>query len=367
MGRLSDALRKAAELENQPGPVTAAPTAGEVAATSHADEVGGFPPEIQRAPPAEEAPDAWAFDLPSEAPKPPAALAARSAREEAAVFAASSDSVGGGDVAVDGASSLAVEAEEVAKEAREAREARDASLSSLFDRVDLRYARKVVVDDEMMPASREQYRRLAAALHHAQSATELKVVMVASAVPGEGKTLTASNLALTLSESYQRHVLLIDADLRKPSLHTMFRVSGTPGLSDGLNDTAGRKLPLRQISSRLTLLAAGTPTGDPMAGLTSPRMRRIIDEARASFDWVIIDTSPIGLLTDASLLSAMADGALIVVKAGSTPLDLVTRATKAIGPDKIIGVVLNQANVSDQPYGTSYQYGYSAYGGRAGA
>ena len=77
------------------------------------------------------------------------------------------------------------------------------------------------------PASREQYRRLAATLHHAQAEHGLKVVMVASAVPGEGKTLTATNLALTLSESYQRRVLLIDADLRRPSLHDDVQVPNT--------------------------------------------------------------------------------------------------------------------------------------------
>jgi capsular exopolysaccharide synthesis family protein len=182
--------------------------------------------------------------------------------------------------------------------------------------------------------------------------------MVASAVAGEGKTLTASNLALTLSESYQRSVLLIDGDLRKPSLHTMFRVTGTPGLSEGLGAPDGVKLPLRQISSRLTLLTAGAPSGDPMAGLTSPRMRRLIDEARQAFDWVIIDTSPIGLLTDASLLSAMVDCVLMIVKAGSTPFEIVRRALDSLGPDRIAGIVLNHADAKDQPYGADYQYGY---------
>src|SRR4029450_12477909 len=111
----------------------------------------------------------------------------------------------------------------------------DAVMSELALRRQLNstLATKTVVDDSMMPASREQYRRLAAALHQAQRATGFKVVMVVSAVAGEGKTLTASNLAMTLSESYRRDVLLIDADLRRPSLHLVFQVPGAPGLSDG--------------------------------------------------------------------------------------------------------------------------------------
>src|SRR6476661_7528340 len=110
------------------------------------------------------------------------------------------------------------------------------------------------VGANMLPASREQYRRLAAALHHAQAATGVKVVMIASAVANEGKTLTAANLALTLSESYRRNVLLIDADLRRPSLHTMFQVEGAPGLSDGLISIDEPKLPLHRLSPRLAVL-----------------------------------------------------------------------------------------------------------------
>src|SRR6187401_1858215 len=79
-----------------------------------------------------------------------------------------------------------------------------------FERIDARYAGKIVVDENMSAESREQYRRLAASLHHAQAATGIKVVMLTSAVMGEGKTLTSSNLALTLSESYHKQVLLID-------------------------------------------------------------------------------------------------------------------------------------------------------------
>jgi capsular exopolysaccharide synthesis family protein len=227
-------------------------------------------------------------------------------------------------------------------------------VNELVDHIDGTVREKIVVDENMNPASREQYRRLAAALHHAQAASGIKVVMIASAVAEEGKTLTAANLALTLSESYRKNVLLIDADLRRPSLHTIFKVRGAPGLNEGLTAPDEPKLPLHDVSPRLTILPAGMPNSDPMAGLTSRRMQGLIDEAREAFAWVIIDTPPVGLLTDANLLASMVDGVVLVVKAGSTPYDLVKRAVDTIGPSKLLGVVLNQAHGSLGKY--SYQY-----------
>src|SRR5713226_1453218 len=187
----------------------------------------------------------------------------------------------------------------------------------LIARLNPSLAQKVVIDREMMPLSREQYRRLAASLHHLHGTTGLKVVMISSGVPGEGKTLTAANLALTFSESYQRTVLLIDADLRRPSQHHLFQIENSAGLSDGLSAVAGPPLKVRQVSERLALLPAGESLSDPMAGLTSPRMQRVIAEAREMFDWVIIDTPPLGLLPDAKLLGTFVDGAVLVIKAGS--------------------------------------------------
>jgi receptor protein-tyrosine kinase len=220
-------------------------------------------------------------------------------------------------------------------------------------------AEKVVVDQNISPASREQYRRLAATLHHAQAASAVKVVMIASAVQGEGKTLTATNLALTFSESYQRSVLLIDADLRRPTLHTVFGLMNNSGLTDGLLGKESQRLRVVQVSPRLSILPAGRPSSDPMAGLTSDRMKRVIDESRAAFDWVIIDTPPVVLLPDANLLGAMADVAVLVVKAGSTSFDLVSRALGAIGRDRVIGVVLNRAEEPSHTHGYGY---YSYYG-----
>jgi protein-tyrosine kinase len=217
-----------------------------------------------------------------------------------------------------------------------------------------KYAEKVVVFSAVPQVIRENYRRLAATLHHAQAETGLKTLMVTSAMPEEGKTLTATNIALTLSESYQRQVLLIDADLRKPALADVFQLPNVFGLNEVLTSVEERRVSLTQVSRHLSVLTSGAPDQDPMRALTSDRMQRLLKEAAAGFDWVIIDTPPIGILTDAKLLTAMVDGALLVIRAGKTPARLVQKAVEAIGRTRIVGVVLNRANLGPDGRADSY-------------
>jgi protein-tyrosine kinase len=221
---------------------------------------------------------------------------------------------------------------------------------------------KLVLSPAMDSSSIEQYRRLAGRLHLAQAEHGIKVVMVASALPGEGKTLTAANLALTLSESYHRDVLLIDGDLRRPSLHDMFSISNVSGLNDGVRTDAARKVPLVRWSDHLTLITAGRPDSDPMKVLISAKMRKVITEASAKFQWVIIDTPPVGLLTDASLFSAMVDATVLVVQAGRTQHAEVERAVQAIGRERIFGVVLNRALARARHGYADYAYRYNGEG-----
>jgi protein-tyrosine kinase len=207
----------------------------------------------------------------------------------------------------------------------------------------------------------EQYRRLAARLHLAQGDGQGRLVMVTSAAPGEGKTLTAANLALTLSESYRRRVLLIDADLRRPWLHHVFDLANVAGLNDGLRAEVERKVPLIQVTPYLSLLTAGRPDTDPMSVLSSDRIQRVLAEAAQAFDWVIIDTPPVALLTDAHLLASLVDTVLLVVQAGRTPLSAIKTAADSVGRDRIMGVILNRAeDAFPRPYG--YYYGYGMEG-----
>lgn len=209
---------------------------------------------------------------------------------------------------------------------------------------------KLVVSASISPAAIEQYRRLAATLHKVQIERGTRVLMISSTIPGEGKTLTASNLALTLSESFGRQVLLIDADLRRPTVHEVFQLPNTEGLNDCLCAEYDQELPLVSISPRLTILPAGRPNPDPMSGLTSARMRRIVEDAAARFEWVVLDTPPLGLLPDASLLTEMVDMVVLVISAGTTPFRLIDRTVKAIDREKLIGVVLNRAAESQSAY-----------------
>ena len=218
-------------------------------------------------------------------------------------------------------------------------------------------AGKLVVMPSVPHAAVEQYRRLAASLHHTKLQKDTKVVMLTSASPGEGKTLTSVNLALTLSESYRRNVLLIDADLRRPNVHHLFQLPNVIGLSDGLKSDTEEKLSLIQVSEYLTVLPAGRPDNDPMSGLTSDRMRRILEQAAARYDWVLIDTPPVGFLSDANLLVAMVDVAIFVVRAGRSPYRLIQRALDAVGRARILGVVLNAVAENVDVAGYNY-YGY---------
>jgi capsular exopolysaccharide synthesis family protein len=205
----------------------------------------------------------------------------------------------------------------------------------------------------------EQYRRLAARLHLEQAQRGTKVVMISSALPGEGKTLTAANIALTLSHSYKRRVLLIDGDLRRPWMHELFNVPNVTGLNDGIRSQVGHKVPLIRWSECLTLLTAGRPDSDPMSVLSSDRMKQIIAEASAAFDWVVIDTPPVGLLSDAHLLAAIVDTVIMVVQAGRTPVHDINKAVQTLGPNSIFGVVLNRVRSNNVfPY-DDYYYSYA--------
>ena len=219
-----------------------------------------------------------------------------------------------------------------------------------------------LVTGALSTVSLEQYRRLATVLHEEQVQRQLKTVMITSALPQEGKTLTVVNLALTLSESYARRVLVIDADLRWPSVHTVLNIPNTSGLSEALRDGEA-DLPFVEVSSRLSALTAGTPGPTPLAGLTSKRMAEVIDACAAKFDWVLIDTSPVGVLPDAQVLARLVGAVIFVIGAGSTPAAAVERAIAELGPDSILGTVLNRVEERRIPEAGYYgQYGTSRDG-----
>jgi protein-tyrosine kinase len=203
---------------------------------------------------------------------------------------------------------------------------------------------RIIVSNEAPALLVEQFRSLAATLLGAQREQPLKSVIVTSASRRDGKSLVAINLALTLSESYRRRVLLVDADLRRPSLHKVFGAPHARGLSDALEAGADVPTPLVQITDTLTLLAAGEPQQDPLGGLSSARMHGIIADAVARFDWVIVDTPPVGVLADGRLVCEMVDGAILIVMAGVTRFPDLEAAIDTIGRERVLGIVLNGAD-----------------------
>jgi capsular exopolysaccharide synthesis family protein len=204
---------------------------------------------------------------------------------------------------------------------------------------------RLVIGPTMEQEALEQYRKLAASLHQVQQQRGLRAIMVASAVAGEGKTLTAVNLALTFSESYRRRVLLVDGDLRRPSIHELLHVPA---------DSSGAEFSVRRIMPRLSTLTATTPVPDPIRSLASPAMRDTLLDAAANFDWIIIDTPPVALLPDAKLLADMADGIVLVIGAAQAPHRWVHQAVESLGRDRIIGTVLNR--VETDPATAGYEY-----------
>jgi protein-tyrosine kinase len=215
---------------------------------------------------------------------------------------------------------------------------------------------KLVISTEFADIAREQYRRLASSLQEVQAERGVKVVMVTSALTDEGKTLTAANLALTLAESFNRKVALIEADLRRPAIHSLF---GLNGGSQSVGELfAEGPVPLVQVRPTLAVFAPSDRMADPITALSSARMREILGAVRSSFDWVVLDTPPVGLLPDAHVLSSLVDGVLLVVAAGRTGYPAAQRACQVLGAHRVVGVVLNRAErrALDSNVGDYHQY-----------
>jgi capsular exopolysaccharide synthesis family protein len=201
---------------------------------------------------------------------------------------------------------------------------------------------KLVIGDQALPDVREEFGKIAAVLYRLRETQPVKVMMVVSAIPGEGKSLTAMNLSLTLSEAYKNNVLLIDADLRRPTVHSLLDIMSGSGLKEALTTEIKEPLPTVGVTPNLQVLTAGTAAVDPMGALISDKMRNLVQGASETFDWVVIDTPPVTLLPDAHLLASMTDVAILVVGAGSTNYELAREAVDIIGRERVVGVVLNK-------------------------
>jgi succinoglycan biosynthesis transport protein ExoP len=211
----------------------------------------------------------------------------------------------------------------------------------------------------------EGYRVVRTALGYCWTGQGPRVLVCTSTAPGEGKTLTSINMALTLA-SIEGRVLLIDCDLRKPTAHATLHLARAPGLSDVLTGKASLEKAVREVpGSSLKLLTSGAGVPSPGDLLTTEAMRGLVDGLRASYRWIILDTPPVGAVADALVLSSLADGVVVVAGAEmvSRKAVLTTLHRLADTGARILGVVLNRAQISKHSYYYSHYYGhYGPYG-----
>ena len=199
----------------------------------------------------------------------------------------------------------------------------------------------------------EQYRNLRAHLYLSSNGGVRQVFMVTSGVAGEGKSLTAVNLAIAMAQDLDRRVILVDADLRTPAVHKLLRHPAHPGLSEYLAEGA----PLESVVSscqvpRLAVLCAGSPSHSPSELIGSSKMKNLIEELKKRFDYVIFDTCPILHVSDSRILGTLADAIILVVRASRTPRETVTEVLQRLDSAKVLGIVLNDV----EPLSISYHY-----------
>jgi polysaccharide biosynthesis transport protein len=216
---------------------------------------------------------------------------------------------------------------------------------------------------ELQSPGAEAYRQLRTSLYYSQPTERLRTLVVSSAAAGEGKTTTVANLAVTFARQGMR-VLLIDADLRRPRLHHVFNVVRDPGLTDVL---LGRVEPAEAVHDtqieRLAIVPRGPFEVEAIETLSSDRTREVLDYYAERYDVVLLDTPPVLVAADAAVLGAVAEGVLLVVRAGQTSRDEARQALNqlsAVGA-RVVGSVLNDIDATAARYGESYHYYYRSY------
>ncbi len=184
------------------------------------------------------------------------------------------------------------------------------------------------------------------------------VIAVTSAVPEEGKSVVSVNLARALSIDPVGKTLLIDSDLRKPSVHRFFGLNEGPGLSDALVGDQPLFSVIRSASPRLDVITAGTPLLDPTQAVELPEYKLYLDELRKRYRYIIVDCPPTLLCPEPITISSIVDSVLLVVRAWRTPKQLVEEASDILDRSRIMGVVVNDIIDASRVYDHYGYYGY---------
>ncbi|MCM3741814.1 CpsD/CapB family tyrosine-protein kinase [Oceanobacillus luteolus] len=203
----------------------------------------------------------------------------------------------------------------------------------------------------------EQYRTVRTNMQFSSVDNELKSFLVTSSGPAEGKSSTTANLAVVYAQQGKR-VLLIDADLRKPTMHYTFRLDNLRGLSNVLVGENTLEEAVNQTDvETLDVMTCGPIPPNPSELLASRKMENLLKEAKLSYDLVIFDTPPVLAVTDAQILANIVDGTVLVVRSGKTEVEAAEKAKESLAPAKakLLGVVLNGREKKASNY--YYYYG----------
>ena len=185
-------------------------------------------------------------------------------------------------------------------------------------------------------------------------------ILVTSAAPGDGKSFIASNLAVNLAHGLENHVLLVDCDIRRPSIHKLFGLGRVEGLSEHLsNGSQLTSLLLETGVDKLTILPSGKPPANPSELLSSAKMAALIEDLKSRYDdrFLLIDSPPPSLAPETVAMSKHVDGIIVVIKYGSTPINLVEELIESLGREKILGAIINRF---DSRISAKY-HGYGKY------
>jgi len=215
----------------------------------------------------------------------------------------------------------------------------------------------------------DQYRILRHFVEQVTGESRRKVLAITSPAAGDGKTTTAINLAVTLAQSPGARVLLVDTDLRRPFVATSLGLEGEsgPGLAGALVDpTLELDQVVRETPFNLAVLPAGPPPRNAYQVLDSPRIGELLEQARRTYDYVLLDAPPVLLVPDCRLMSQWVDGFLIVVAAHRTPRKLLAEALSATDQEKVLGLVFNRDQRPLSGYYKHYGRYYQADRPRAG-
>ena len=213
-----------------------------------------------------------------------------------------------------------------------------------------------IVEKKPKSVAAEAYRSLRTNIQYSSFDKKYQTLVVTSANPEEGKSTVSGNLALVLAQGESK-VLLVDCDMRRPSVHKKFRISNTYGISDLLVGNKKLEAVAHKYNDNLTIVSAGKIPPNPAEMLGSKAMTAFLEEMKKHFDYIVLDTPPLQAVADAQILSTKVDGSLIVVRAGVTKKDAVHDAVSIINKvnGNIIGTVLNGADNSKDKY--YYYYG----------